>query len=217
MKIQKGLPQKPQQQGQILKRLENLSSIEDKFKDEGMYSGSTYMSNDELRELASEAQGKFLFTNILFYDAHSPSRQLENEVISMVLNLYKGSFEKGQCGLTTSGGSESILLGCLAHKKYYEDRRGIIRPEIILPETAHAAFFKACEMLEIKMRVLKINKKTFRVSASQYRKQINKNTIMMVVSTPNFPYGQIDPVTEVGALGISYDIGVFMDACLGGF
>ena len=69
--------------------------IEDKFKDEGMYSGSTYMSNDELRELASQAQGKFLFTNILFYDAHSPSRQLENEVISMVLNLFKGTFDKG--------------------------------------------------------------------------------------------------------------------------
>lgn len=40
---------------------------------------------------------------------------------------------------------------------------------------------------------------------------------MQVASTPNFPYGTMDDVEAVSALGVRYNIPVHVDACLGGF
>lgn len=39
----------------------------------------------------------------------------------------------------------------------------------------------------------------------------------MVGSAPNFPYGTIDDIEAIAALGVKYNIPVHVDACLGGF
>lgn len=39
----------------------------------------------------------------------------------------------------------------------------------------------------------------------------------MVGSAPNFPYGTIDDIEGIAALGVKYNIPVHVDACLGGF
>ncbi|XP_056292161.1 sphingosine-1-phosphate lyase 1 [Pseudoliparis swirei] len=49
------------------------------------------------------------------------------------------------------------------------------------------------------------------------RRAINKNTAMLVCSTPQFPHGIIDPVEEVAELAVRYNLPLHVDACLGGF
>lgn len=39
----------------------------------------------------------------------------------------------------------------------------------------------------------------------------------MVGSAPNFPYGTIDDIEAIAALGVKHNIPVHVDACLGGF
>ena len=46
---------------------------------------------------------------------------------------------------------------------------------------------------------------------------INRNTVMLVGSAPNFPYGTMDDIEAIAALGRKYNIPVHVDACLGGF
>lgn len=41
--------------------------------------------------------------------------------------------------------------------------------------------------------------------------------LKLLASAPGFPHGVIDPVEEIAALGLKYDIPVHVDACLGGF
>jgi glutamate/tyrosine decarboxylase-like PLP-dependent enzyme len=48
-------------------------------------------------------------------------------------------------------------------------------------------------------------------------KRINKNTIMLVASAPNYPYGTIDPIIDIGRIALEYGIPLHVDACLGGF
>lgn len=38
-----------------------------------------------------------------------------------------------------------------------------------------------------------------------------------MASAPGFPHGVLDPVGEIAALGLKYNIPVHVDACLGGF
>lgn len=40
---------------------------------------------------------------------------------------------------------------------------------------------------------------------------------MLVASAPSFAHNIIDPVQKLGELAIKYDLGLHVDACLGGF
>jgi sphinganine-1-phosphate aldolase len=192
-KFYKNLPPTGWEDKAILKRLETLSKIELDRKAQGNYSGAVYTTKQELMDLSKEAVSKFLYTNVLFYDMHPSSRQIENETVAMVLDMFDG-LDTGASGLATSGGSESILLALLAHKRYYKKKKGITKPHIIMSETAHAAFYKAAEFFDLETTVLQVNTTTFTVTPDQYRKAITKNTICMIGSAPCVAYGSFDPL-----------------------
>ena len=73
----------------------------------------------------------------------------------MTLDLFQG--DKEACGLTTSGGTESILLAMLAYRQWGRER-GITQPNIVASITAHAAFDKACFYFGIELRKVKLSK-----------------------------------------------------------
>ena len=54
------------------------------------------------------------------------------------------------CGAMTSGGTESILSAVKASRDYMRARRGIREPEMIIANSAHAAFFKAADFFKIR-------------------------------------------------------------------
>lgn len=49
------------------------------------------------------------------------------------------------------------------------------------------------------------------------KRAITRNTVMLVGSSPNFPYGTIDNIEEIAKLGLKYNIPVHVDCCLGSF
>ena len=51
----------------------------------------------------------------------------------------------------TSGGTESILSAVKASRDYMRATRGIRKPEMIIANSAHAAFYKAAEYFCIKL------------------------------------------------------------------
>jgi len=53
--------------------------------------------------------------------------------------------------LLTSGGTESILLAVLAYREKAAER-GVKNPNIVMSNTAHAAFDKACFYFNIELR-----------------------------------------------------------------
>ena len=55
------------------------------------------------------------------------------------------------CGAMTSGGTESILSAVKASRDYMRATRGIREPEMVIANSAHAAFFKAAEFFRIRL------------------------------------------------------------------
>lgn len=106
-----------------------------------------------------------------------------------------------------------------------------------MPTTAHSGFDKAAQYLNLYIRTVPVNAKTTEVDIRQMEKAINRNTVMvmcflnciisisfdlplipqLVGSAPNFPYGTMDNIEAIAALGKKYNIPVHVDACLGGF
>lgn len=56
----------------------------------------------------------------------------------------------------TGGGSESILTAMKASRDYARVTRGIRKPEMIIGDSAHAAYFKAAEYFKIKLVMVSV-------------------------------------------------------------
>lgn len=80
----------------------------------------------------------------------------------------------------TSGGTESILLACKTYRDYARDVKGIRKPEMVVPVTAHAAFDKAAQYLNIKIYFVPVDPQNYAVSIHTMKKSITRNTIMVI-------------------------------------
>lgn len=116
----------------------------------------------------------------------------------MTLNLFNAP--QDACGLTTSGGTESILIAMLAYREWGR-QKGITNPNIVAPVTAHAAFDKACFYLNMELRKVPL-KKDLTADVDKMRANIDSNTICIVASAPEYPFGGYDPVPEIAAMAL---------------
>src|SRR5690348_11609709 len=116
----------------------------------------------------------------------------------------------------TMGGTESLIDPILAYRDRARKERGITAPQVILPVTAHVALEKAGHLLGVEMLRAPLAA-DFRVDVEWVRRHITPHTIALVGSAPNYAHGLVDPIEELGALALEHDIGLHVDACLGGF
>jgi glutamate/tyrosine decarboxylase-like PLP-dependent enzyme len=93
--------------------------------------------------------------------------------------------------------------------------KGITTPNVVLPTSAHAAFEKACYYFGLESRRIAVDAE-WRADVTAMRSAIDSNTVLLVGSAPQYPQGVIDPIGEIASLGLSMDINVHVDACMGG-
>ncbi|KAI8813756.1 pyridoxal phosphate-dependent transferase [Cladochytrium replicatum] len=182
---------------------------------DGKVSGAIYHGGGELSTLLGEAYSIFNLANPLHPELFPGIRKMEAEVVSMVLSMYNAP--AGACGNMTSGGTESLLMAVKTYRDMARQLRGVTEPEMIIPVTAHAALDKGSNYFGVKIIHIPIDSTTGKVDLKKMGAAINRNTIMLVGSAPNFPHGIIDDIPEIAKLAKSHKIGMHVDACLGGF
>ncbi|CAL1538873.1 unnamed protein product [Lymnaea stagnalis] len=208
------LPRKGLNEDELLAELMKYKKMANNSWKAGWVSGTVYNGDDKLTEIMSKIYGMFAWSNPLHPDVFPDVRKMEAEVIRMCCNMFNG--DENTCGAVTSGGTESILLAMLAYRNLARER-GIKIPEIIVAETAHAAFDKAAGYFHMKITHIPVDEQTRKVDLNAMRRAINRKTCVLVASAPQFPHGIIDPVVDVAKLGLEFDIPVHVDSCLGGF
>lgn len=214
MSYTKQLPSKGLTQSQVLEKIREYETLNDVNWEKGMVSGAVYWGDETLTKLMVHVYGEFAWSNPLHPDIFPGVRKMEAEVVRMSCTLFNGG--SNSCGTVTSGGTESILMACKAYRDMARER-GVKHPEILAPNSVHAAFDKAAHYFGMKLVHIPLDKKTMKVDVKAMRRAINKNTAMLVCSAPQFPHGVIDPIEEVAELALRYNIPLHVDACLGGF
>jgi sphinganine-1-phosphate aldolase len=209
------LPKEPWTSDQLRTELQTLRDMKRTVWETGRVSGAIYHGGDELIQLQHEAMQMFSVANPIHADVFPATRKMEAEVVAMVLSLF--SAPSTGAGVTTSGGTESILMACLSARTKGYRERGITEPEMIIPSTAHAAFQKASEYFGIKLHLAPCPAPSYTVSVPHVRRLINPNTILLVGSCPNYPHGIIDPIPALSALAVNHKIPLHVDCCLGSF
>lgn len=114
--------------------------------------GSVYCNDDQHWEVVSEVMKQTIITNPL-HTEYKMIGQQEVEIVRHTIDLYNGT--KEQCGITTSGGTESILTSILAHREWGRKDKGIVKPNMVMSETAHAAFNKGAFYFGVETRMVK--------------------------------------------------------------
>jgi glutamate/tyrosine decarboxylase-like PLP-dependent enzyme len=115
----------------------------------------------------------------------------------------------------TSGGTESILMAVKAARERGRAERGISRPNVVLPTSAHAAFEKGCYYFGLESRRVAV-RDDWRADADAMADAIDDDTVLVVGSAPQYPQGVVDPIADIAALAAERDINCHVDACMGG-
>ncbi|RMZ43950.1 hypothetical protein AFCA_012625 [Aspergillus flavus] len=193
--------------------LNELHNLDHTRWEDGRVSGAVYHGGNELLEMQTRAIGKFSVSNPIHPDVFPGVRKMEAEIVAMILAAFHGP-EDG-AGVTTSGGTESIIMACLAAREKAAAERGVTNPEMIIPSTAHAAFFKAAQYFKIKLHLVSCPAPEYKASVTEIRRLINRNTVLLVASAPNYPHGIVDDIPEISRLATENDIPLHVDCCLG--
>jgi glutamate/tyrosine decarboxylase-like PLP-dependent enzyme len=119
-------------------------------------------------------------------------------------------------GNMTSGGTESIMMAVRTARDFARAERGITTPEMIAPITAHPAFYKSADYLQLKVVHTGL-REDLRADPAEIERAITPNTVLIVGSAPNYPFGTIDPIEEIAAIAQKNGIPCHVDACLGGY
>lgn len=211
------IPETPLEKEDILGQiLEMNTKEEDKWK-HGYVSGAVYHGDRDHIEFLNKVYAMTSQSNPLHSDLWPSASKFEAEIIAMTASMLSSKkTDDPICGTVTSGGTESILLAMKTYRDFAKAKKKIKNPELIVPVTAHAAFDKACQYFNIKMRHIPVNE-YFQADIDSVKKAVNKNTIAIIGSAPSFPHGTIDPIEELSNIALEHNIGFHTDACLGGF
>jgi len=205
----KNLPPTGQAWPEISAALEAAKARDYSWK-QGRMAVFFYYLDEELERVQKQAYLAYFTENNLGQRAFPSLAKLEREVVEMGLSLMHAG--PGAGGTFTSGGSESIFLALLAAR----ERAGRVRPNIVVPDTAHLTFDRAAWYLGIAVRRVPVGA-GFAADVPAMAAAMDEDTIALVGSAPCYPYGIIDDITALGVLAQQRGVWLHVDACVGGF
>ena len=209
------LPSKGWSREHVLQELERFRAHDVPWRN-GRTWAYVYDPGAEAEDVIKQAFMLYLSENGLDPTAFPSALQLENQLVRLAAAHLNGDDQVA--GNFTSGGTESIMLAVKTARDWARDRRPeIIRPEILLPVTAHAAFQKAAHYLDLTPVLVPVDPTTFKADPEAMRRAITPRTVLMVGSAVSYAHGVIDPIRALGEIAREHDLLLHVDACMGGF
>ncbi|WP_456478407.1 pyridoxal phosphate-dependent decarboxylase family protein, partial [Geoglobus ahangari] len=166
-------------------------------------------------EIVRKAYVMYMDKTMLDFTVYPSVLKMENDVIGFAREILNGDEETA--GNFTYGGTESIMLAVKAAREKFRKEHGKSAvPEIVLPDTAHPAFYKSAEYLGLKAVRVETGEE-WRANGDAVSEALSEKTCMVVCSAPNYPFGVVDDVRSVAEVCEEKGLWLHVDACLGGF
>ncbi|MDH4352547.1 MAG: aminotransferase class V-fold PLP-dependent enzyme [Actinomycetota bacterium] len=208
----RSIPTVARSREQVLDEVRAMAAEEDRLGDSGRVSGSLYLGDHEQYHFLTQVFEAFAHANVLQRDMYPSATKFEGEIVAMTASMLHG---EGAAGVVTSGGTESLMNPLLVYRELGRER-GVSRPNIVIPASAHVALDKGGHYFGVDVVRAPLTS-DFVVDVDWVRDHITDDTVALVGSAGSYPYGQVDPIGELGALAQERGIGLHVDGCLGGF
>ena len=114
-------------------------------------------------------------------------------------------------GYSTSGGTESNIQALrIARELGNSDK-----PNVVVPESAHFSFQKACEILSLELRSVPSDE-NYQMDEDKIENYIDENTVCLVGVAGTTEYGVVDPISRLSEIASEKGIFLHVDAAFGG-
>lgn len=176
----------------------------------------TPYGDDRFFDVGVQAMHYFAHYNAMFARIIPSVGTVVQELKDIALSLQHAP--EGGATVITAGGTESIFTACWAARTRWQERNpGSSRtPEILGPNTMHAAFQKSALLLGMKCVLTEFDG-DFRGRPQDIENHVNANTAMIVGSAPAYPHGVFDPIADFAAIAQRHGVWMHVDACVGGY
>ena len=207
------LPQQGRGVDEVIADLERKRDGDVRWR-EGRAFSLVYDGGPSVHEVAERAAMLYLHENALNTKAFPSLGQIQSEVVRWTAGLLHGP--DTAAGFLTSGGTESIQCAVLAARERGRAERGIRSGEIVVAESAHAAFHKSAHMFDMPIHTTSVLD-DWTVDVDAMAGAVNEKTVLVVGSAPQYPQGVVDPIPAIAELAASVGANCHVDACMGGF
>ena len=181
---------------------------------DGRTFGLVFDGGPSVHAVAEQAAVMYLHDNALNPFAFPSLVGIEQEVVGWTAELLHGP--DTAAGFLTSGGTESIQCAVLAARERGRAERGIRNGEIVLAESAHAAFHKSAHMYDMPVRKVPV-RADWTADVEAMAAAVTDQTVLVVGSAPQYPQGVVDDIPAIAELAATVGANCHVDACMGGF
>lgn len=183
---------------------------------------STYL-DAEIHQLMDVSIDK----NMIDKDEYPATAEIENRCVHILADLWNSPEAANTIGCSTTGSSEAAMLGGLALKWKWRDRRKAAgqstdRPNIVTGPV-QVCWHKFARYFDVELREIPIERGRLGMNAEEVLKRVDENTIGVMPTFGVTFTCHYEPVAEVAAAldrlqqRTGLDIPIHVDAASGGF
>lgn len=179
---------------------------------------------EEAEKLMAEAFSK----NFIDYEEYPQSAEIQNRCVNMIARLYHapetGDSAGNAMGTSCIGSSEAIMLGTLAMKKKWQNKRKAEgkpydKPNLIMNSAVQVCWEKAARYFDIEERYVFCTDERYVLDPEEAVKLIDENTIGICAILGLTYTGEYEDIEGLNNLLVqkNIDIPIHVDAASGGF
>ncbi len=167
--------------------------------------------------------------NMIDKDEYPQTAEIERRCINIVADLFHAPPGGDAVGVSTIGSSEAVMLGGLAMKWRWRERRGIPAlggsevPNLVLGSNVQVVWEKLCRYWDIEPRYVPMKRGQYVVDPDGVMERVDENTIGVVPILGTTYTGEFEPIKEIHDRVVAFnedhdtDIPLHVDAASGGF
>jgi glutamate decarboxylase len=201
--------------------------------DELMLDGNARLNLATFVTTWMEPQARVLFAetldrNAIDKDEYPQTAELERRCVNIIGALWHADESHGATGCSTTGSSEACMLGGLALKWRWRERRRAAgqpadRPNLVMGANVQVCWEKFCRYWDVDARLVPVSAEAPHLTADRVAEHCDENTIGVVAILGSTFDGSYEPVAEIHdaldalAAERGLDIPIHVDAASGGF
>jgi len=140
--------------------------------------------------------------NMIDKDEYPQTAELERRCVNILSRLWHSPDTTGATGCSTTGSSEAAMLGGLALKRGWQQRRSaegkaIDRPNIVMGINVQVCWEKLANYWDIEMRLVPMEGDRFHMDAEEAVRLCDENTIGVIPVLGSTFDGSYEPVKDV--------------------
>jgi glutamate decarboxylase len=166
--------------------------------------------------------------NHIDHEEYPAASLIEETCVHMLGDLFHAPDPANVVGVATIGSSEAIMLGLLAHKRAWRERRQAAglptdRPNVVFGAETHVVWDKFANYFDVEMRKIPMKPDRFVLSAQDVEPFVDENTIAVGAVLGTTHIGEADPIEEINDLLVrikaekGWDVPMHVDGASGGF